>query len=484
MTRRRPLPTAPPGLWDRPDMAAALADRDMRTVLTIYRRWTGASQPQITAMTGVSQPTISAVLNGKRQVTSIDLFEKFAVGLDIPRERLGLAGEEPTGTVGSVVVPAASPPVLPEVPAARLRTVGAEFDVLTRLWQAEQDRPDDVRAAAIDPALWTESALDWLLHAADQTRREPAGGRRVGLSDVEALQVTTGMFADLDNRYGGGHARRAFVQFLSSEVATMMRGQYGADVAPRLFSAVAEALLLAAWMAYDAGLHGLAQRYFVPALHVAQTGGDRILAGSVLSAMSHQASFLGEFRHAANLARAAATGTTGIATPTLTAQFHAMEARAHARLGDAAACDIALSVAEREFARRNPADDPAWIGYFDEAELSAEFGHCFRDLGRAAGARTWAGRSIGASADGAFPRSDFFAAMVLADAHLDHDDPEPACRVALQALTIGDQLRSARCAAYVTEFRTRLTRLGNSRIAREFTEQAAEHRLWTPAAAA
>ncbi|KJE21509.1 hypothetical protein FF36_04197 [Frankia torreyi] len=42
-------------------------------------------------MTGVPQPTISLILNGKRQVSSIETYEKFAEGLDIPRERLGLA---------------------------------------------------------------------------------------------------------------------------------------------------------------------------------------------------------------------------------------------------------------------------------------------------------------------------------------------------------------------------------------------------------
>jgi hypothetical protein len=43
--------------------------------------------------------------------------------------------------------------------------------------------------------------------------------------------------------------------------------------------------------------------------------------------MSHQATFLGRFTEAANLARAALAGTGGIATPTLTAHFRAMEAR-------------------------------------------------------------------------------------------------------------------------------------------------------------
>jgi len=93
------------------------------------------------------------------------------------------------------------------------------------------------------------------------------------------------------------------------------------------------------------------------------------------------------------LARAARTGTAGIATPTLIAHFHTMEARALARLGNARGCDRALAEAVREFERRRPDDDPAWIQYFDESELAAEFGHCLRDLGRAADAVGYASQS-------------------------------------------------------------------------------------------
>ena len=70
--------------------------------------------------------------------------------------------------------------------------------------------------------------------------------------------------------------------------------------------------------------------------------------------MSHQATYTGRFGEAANLARAAWTGTRGIATATLTAHFHAMEARALARLGDAKACDRALSESVAEFERAQP----------------------------------------------------------------------------------------------------------------------------------
>ena len=151
--------------------------------------------------------------------------------------------------------------------------------------------------------------------------------------------------------------------------------------------------------------------------------------------MSHQATYTGRFAEAANLARAARTGTRGLATPTLTAHFHTMEARALARLHDARACGSALSEAVREFDRRNPDDDPAWFQYFNEAELAAEFGHCFRDLGRAVDASQHASQSLAATGETTFLRSDFFAAIVLADAHLAAGEPEQACAVALKALT-------------------------------------------------
>lgn len=89
--RHRQRPAAPPGLWERPEMAQALADRDMGTVLRVFRRWTGASQTDIGMLVGVPQPHVSELERGARKVTTLDLFERFADGLGIPRRLLGLA---------------------------------------------------------------------------------------------------------------------------------------------------------------------------------------------------------------------------------------------------------------------------------------------------------------------------------------------------------------------------------------------------------
>jgi hypothetical protein len=76
-------------------------------------------------------------------------------------------------------------------------------------------------------------------------------------------------------------------------------------------------------------------------------------------------------------------GISPVATPTLRAQFHAMETRALARTGDARACELALAAATKPLEGRNSDDEPEWISYFDEAELAAEAAHCFQDLNSA-----------------------------------------------------------------------------------------------------
>ena len=89
--RQRSYPAAPPGLWERADMLAALSVRDMGAVITIFRRWTGASQTDVGVLIGMPQPHVSDFERGIRHATSLAMFERFADGLGIPRPLLGLA---------------------------------------------------------------------------------------------------------------------------------------------------------------------------------------------------------------------------------------------------------------------------------------------------------------------------------------------------------------------------------------------------------
>jgi hypothetical protein len=434
------------------------------------------TQGQIAGLTGLPQGRLSEYKTGKRKPRGASTFESFGDGLDLPpvaRTALGLPPER-SSDVGlpSTALPRSDADLAyPDRPAEAAETI-------TRLWHGDLGDATGLLRGRVVPGAWNDASLRWLVDAAGEPVGEKAGGIRVGMPDVDRFRTTVQLFAKLDDQFGGGHARQALIQYLSIDGERLLQGRYSEAVGKQLFSAVSEATLLAAWMSYDsAPASELAQKYFIQALALAQAGDDRFLGASILDAMSHQATYLGRFGEAATLARAARTGTSGVATATLTSHFHTMEARALARLGDAKGCDRALAEAVREFGRRRPDDDPHWIRYFDEAELSAEFGHCLRDLGRASDAAHYASRGLPAD-ETVFLRSDFFAAMVLADAHLAAGDLEQACGVALNALSAGEQLRSARCVNYIREFRRHLTRAASSTAVVDFQDKVGASRLW------
>ncbi len=462
----------------RPDVLDACRRRDLGTIIEVLGAH-GVTQGKIAELTGKPQGRLSQYKTGAIQPRGVKTFMDFADGLGMPpaaREALGLTADPPgPATLSPRQTQAHNSTGLGlAYPATPTEAAGN----LTQLWHADLGAPA-VSWGPADPRAWNDAPLRWLIDPGTVPSREAPRGARIGLADVERFRATVEMFRQLDDRYGGGHARTALIQYLDADAGRLLNGQYNETTGRALLSAVAEATLLAAWMSYDSmPADTRAQRYFVQALALAQAGGDRLLGASILDAMSHQATYLGRYGEAANLARAAKTGTQGIATPTLVSHFHTMEARALARIGDAKGCDRALADAVREFERRTPDNDPLWIQYFNEAELSAEFGHCLRDLGRPAQAAQYASASVAAVDDLTFLRSDFFATIVLADAHVAAGEIEQACGVALKALTAGEQIRSARCINYLREFRQRLASAGDNRALAELHEQASDSRLW------
>lgn len=430
-----------------------------------------------------------------RLVRNVSLRHEQPVGCDHTSVSRWLAGMTPRGDTSRFIAEALSMKLgrrvaMADVGLAPVEAVDSDLGVeygseadgaistLAKLWRADLDEARVIVSASANAGAWAEASLSWLVRSGRDALVERPAGLRVGVSDVAAVRGTTAAFASLDNQFGGGNARRALVQYLHSDLAPMLGGRFSEPIGRELYAAAAEVTLLLAWMSYDICSHGVAQRYFIQALRLAQAADDVLLAATILDAMSHQATFLGRSREAANLARAARTGTRGRSTPTLTAHFYAMEARALAVGGDGAGAQRALGEAVRVFERRQPGDDPEWISYFDDAELSAEFGHCFRDIGRAPDAVTYAQCAL----SGASARSDFFVTMVLASGHLGNGGKsvaiEEACRVAQTALDLGTQLKSGRCAEYMRQFRRQLAPFAKTAPVRALNEYAEQHALW------
>ena len=83
----------PDAFWLLADVRRALADRDVGMLLRLVAEEVGASQTQIGAAVGLDQGYVSRVMAG-RKVTSIDVLERVADGLEMPdsaRSAMGLA---------------------------------------------------------------------------------------------------------------------------------------------------------------------------------------------------------------------------------------------------------------------------------------------------------------------------------------------------------------------------------------------------------
>ncbi|MFF8912676.1 regulator [Streptomyces sp. NPDC015032] len=306
-----------------------------------------------------------------------------------------------------------------------------------------------------------------------QRQSDRGSGQRVGLGDVAALRSVGELFRTLDNAYGGGHARQALVRYLEHETEPMLRGTYGEATGRRLFSAAADLTRLAGWTSYDIAAHGLAQRYFVQALRLAQAAGDRAYGSYVLITMSRQAVYLGHGREAVQLARVAQQGIGSSAPPVVQALLHAVEARGHGVLGEARHCTASLARAERalEIARHGD-EAPHWARHFDEAQLADEFGHCHRDLQQYKAAAQHAERSLQLRAP-AYARSRLFCRVVLACARLGLGELDQACLLGAEAAQQATEMRSVRATEYVQDFERRLEPYREAAAVRGYRERVA-----------
>jgi transcriptional regulator with XRE-family HTH domain len=367
----------------------------------------------------------------------------------------------------------------PPVPVTRARAdTGLEFaptwrqavDTATGLWRRNVQGLDVLRMVGFSAAAFLAPAIRWLTSPLDE---QPVGRgtRLVGPPDVDTISQMTATLRGLDNHYGGGHIYPTVVRLLHGEVAPLLRdGRYDATTGAALFSAAAELTRLAGWSAYDAGLHGIAQRYLIQALRLAVTAADRPLGAEVIAAMSHQATYLHAPVEAIDLARAAARAAADAGVAAIQAEAAVLEAHGYAVAGDGRACAVALDRAERTLDRADRGKDPQWIGYFDEAYLAAKFGHCFTALGRGDLAGQFAARSL--DMDTRYVRGRQFNLALLATAHAQDGDVEQAAVVGMDAVVAAEGLNSARAIDYLARLAERLAPHAGVTAVGDFIEQA------------
>ncbi|MFJ8696456.1 transcriptional regulator [Streptomyces roseolilacinus] len=425
------------GLARRVNMVGSERGLDLRYDKTSVARWLRGQQPRGRA------PGIIAEALGRK------------LGRTVTIDEIGMAsGKNLASGVGLQFSP----------------TVTGAVEQVCELWRSDVGRRDFLSGSTVAASALVEPSRDWLITGPDAQVARSAGAR-VGLADVRAVRAMTEALVDLDHRFGSGHVRPVVVHYLNSVVSGMLSGSYRDAVGRQLFAATARLTELAGYMAVDTGQPGLAQRYYIQALRLAQAAGDRAYGGYVLAAsMSHLAAQLGNPREIAQLARAAQEGSRGHVTPRAEAMFLAAEARGHALLGDARTCQDVAGRAVAALDRSDPdsGDDPAWIAHFDHAYLADELAHCHRDLGHAqAAARTATEALDGHPATRARRRA--IGLVLLAAAQVQQREVEQACHTGARAAELLGTLRSSRGAEYLEDLQARLEPFRDEPAVREFT---------------
>ncbi|MGH3972721.1 MAG: hypothetical protein ACRDS9_05280, partial [Pseudonocardiaceae bacterium] len=134
-------------------------------------------------------------------------------------------------------------------------------------------------------------------------------GRSITVTSAmgDAIAATTAGIRNLGDAEGGHEDNLRFVHHHLTWVGKLLRQARfttGA-VADRLLAEWAQLAQLAAWMAHDAGRHGLSQRYFTSGLHAAHTAGDRSVGVYLLACKAQTQVNQGRLGDGVDLGRAA-----------------------------------------------------------------------------------------------------------------------------------------------------------------------------------
>ncbi|MGW1196982.1 tetratricopeptide repeat protein [Streptomyces sp. NPDC002536] len=157
--------------------------------------------------------------------------------------------------------------------------------------------------------------------------------RRIGMREVDAVVAMTEKVSELDDQFGGRHARPMAAAFLVNTVAAHLRADASEVVRKALLSATADLLYLTGFMAVDEGAHGQAQRYYSLALKYAGAAEDHLTFCTTLRGMSLQAIDLGHTARAMRLADSAASASPA-AGPRMRAFLAGQQAHSYAADGD------------------------------------------------------------------------------------------------------------------------------------------------------
>ena len=316
-------PSIPPAFWDRPQVLAALRQRDMGALFTLLRDYAGLSQTRIGTATELGQGRVSEVVNGIRDIAATHVFERIANGLDMPdqaRHHLGLSPRQP---------PARTPPVT----TTRGRP-GQDADLL----------------------------------------RQITAARSIDRSVVRVLQGETDTIRLLDRRLGAP-AVAGKLEAHITHIETSLRYSLRPGNRQQLAAVLADASALAGWQAIDMARLPHAWTHFERATAAAREADDPCLLAFAAGEQAYVLLDLHRPAEALAMVRAAYDETHQAIPHQVRGWLRAAEAEMAAAAGQEAACRSALDSAAQEVGHTPAGEDLPYLA-LNDAHLARWRGNC------------------------------------------------------------------------------------------------------------
>src|SRR6266536_3283933 len=287
-------------------------------------------------------------------------------------------------------------------------------------------------------------ALGGLVIGAELERlTKPADGlAKADTAGVGVLQAGIANCRRLDDCFGSrAAARPALAQH--QLVTKLLRRAQNEEIEQQLYASAAELSQLLGWLALDLNDAETARAHLYEALEAAHRADDDILGAYILGHLGIVSSENDRLSEALAYIFAAQSRAERAPRSTAHAWLWAVEAELRSLAGETTACLKALDRAQGVLDKVKPENAPAWIYFFDGAELASYRGACLEQLRRPQEARSvW--EAVLASLQPSLVRDRAIYLTHLGATFLDEDELHEALTHLTKALSIATDTNSER----------------------------------------
>ncbi|MFD8493288.1 helix-turn-helix domain-containing protein [Amycolatopsis sp. NPDC059657] len=407
-----------------PDRPAA---KLLATRIQQLRRDAGLSQPELAARIGYSRQYVSMAERKVANLPSRGLVSALDSALDAAGELLNLreaalAEQKRLRTNDTATN-------LPVLDSAAVTPTAAQVTV------------------GLDPYSAIELDVSPVEYLA-QTSVETPVPQQIGWTDVEHVRTTTRAIAMSENLFGGGLSCDAALGQLRW-AGRLLEARATNEVRDAMSEAVGNLSSVVAHSAFDIANYDAADRCFRFSLWCARQGNSWSLRANTLAELARMVIYLGDLDKALSLIEFAQVRSDRIPA-TARAMLSALRARILALTDRTAEAVSEVDRADSHFADRDPAGDPPWLCYYDEAEHQGSTGKALIPVAHQNKHAELAAVRLRNAIElhgSTYPRSRTFSRTRLAALLMTTGDPHEGLDVGRQAVVEAAPIRSQRLTA-------------------------------------